>query len=406
MPIKDRLWTPRFIILWQSQLVSTAGDAVYGIALGFWVLSQTGSTALMGALMAASTLPGVLAAPFAGVIIDRTNKKRLLVLMDMLRAAAVVLLAAAAYSGLIRVWMVFIAGVLLSLCGAVFSPCLQASIPEIAPASKMAQATSAMSAVYTGSNLLGYTGGGFLYQILGAPALFLINGLSFLFSGLSLPFVRLSKTGVSAKIRFFEDMANGFSFIARQAGLRITVIIAALSNFFFVTAFTLFIPLCKYTPGLGAGRYGILMACFTGGGLIGYAILSAVTIRAKNRFLVFTVATLMQDVLLIIFINQPYFIVMAAMLIIAGIMNAVFNVILVSTVQLSTPQSLRGKVMSFVNMTSAGLTPFAMALGGVLGQVLPVKAVITAAFMLSLAVTIPIYFSRKFKAYITTEYPC
>jgi hypothetical protein len=60
MPRKERIWTSGFVILWQSQLVSTLGDAMYGIALGFWVLSATGSTALMGALMAMSTLPGVL----------------------------------------------------------------------------------------------------------------------------------------------------------------------------------------------------------------------------------------------------------------------------------------------------------------------------------------------------------
>jgi MFS family permease len=77
--LRERLWTSGFVILWQSQLVSTVGDAIYGIALGFWVLSATGSTALMGALMAASTLPGVLIAPVAGVLIDRTAKKRLLI---------------------------------------------------------------------------------------------------------------------------------------------------------------------------------------------------------------------------------------------------------------------------------------------------------------------------------------
>ena len=71
---KERLWTPSFLVLWQSQLVSTIGDAIYTIALGFWILDVTGSTALMGALMAASMLPGILVAPFAGVLIDRSNK--------------------------------------------------------------------------------------------------------------------------------------------------------------------------------------------------------------------------------------------------------------------------------------------------------------------------------------------
>ena len=96
---KEKLWTLSFLILWQGQFVSTLGDAVYSIALGFWVLSATGSTALMGLLMAASTLPGVLVSPFAGVLIDRSNKKLLFILMDILRGISIIFLAAAAYKG-------------------------------------------------------------------------------------------------------------------------------------------------------------------------------------------------------------------------------------------------------------------------------------------------------------------
>ncbi len=155
MEKNEKLWSPSFIILWQSQLVSTLGDAVYSIALGFWVLAVTGSTALMGLLMAVSTLPGIIVSPFAGVLIDRTNKKRLMIAMDLLRGIAVVLLAAAAYGGYIQVWMVFATGIILSTCGAVFSPGVSSSVPELVPASRITNANSVFSAVYTGSNLLG-----------------------------------------------------------------------------------------------------------------------------------------------------------------------------------------------------------------------------------------------------------
>ena len=178
----EKLWTPSFLILWQGQLVSTMGDAIYSIALGFWVLAVTGSTALMGTLMAASTLPGVLVSPFAGVLIDRCNKRRLFILMDMLRGVCIVLLAAAAYSGMIAIWMVFVAGIILSICGAVFSPGIQSAVPDLVPKSKVANATSAFAVVGVGSNMLGSVAGGVLFQILGAPVLFLIDGLSFLFS--------------------------------------------------------------------------------------------------------------------------------------------------------------------------------------------------------------------------------
>jgi len=129
-----------------------------------------------------------------------------------------------------------------------------------------------------------------------------------------------------------------------------------------------------------------------------------VTVRAKNRMKVFIAASFFFDLFLVILVNQRDFYVMAALFVAAGALNAMFNVILVSTVQLSTPQAVRGKVMSFVNMTAGGLTPIAMALAGVLGQALPVRAVITACFALSLVITVPSYFSRAFRTYITTDY--
>lgn len=404
MPRKERIWTSGFVILWQSQLVSTVGDAVYGIALGFWVLSATGSTALMGALMAASTLPGVLIAPAAGVLIDRADKKCLLILMDFIRAAAVLLLAWSAFAGMLRVWMVFAVGVVLSLCGAVFTPCVQSLVPDIVPYSKLPQANSVFSGANSGSALAGNTAGGFLYQLLGAPILFLINGLSFLFSCLCLPFVRIRQKLKAEKPHFFADIREGARFIGRQPGLRITLIVYALSGFFCAAAFVLFIPLCKFTPGLGSARYGVLMACYTGGALIGYALLSAVTIRAKRRMSVLTAASLLHNGLLAVFANQPYFPVMAAMLLAAGVMNALFSVLILSTVQLSTPQEMRGSVMAFARLLTGGLAPVAMALGGVLGQALKVKYVITALFVLSLAVTVPLYFSRRFRSFISADF--
>ena len=259
---EEKLWSSSFFILWQGQLVSTLGDAIYSIALGFWVLAVTGSTALMGTLMAASTLPGVLISPFAGVLIDRCNKKRLFILMDILRSICIVSLAAAAYRGFIAIWMVFVAGILLSVCGAVFSPGIQSTIPDLVPKSKIANANSVFSIVATGSNMLGSVAGGFLFQTLGAPLLFLINGLSFLFSGASLPFVKIPQNNQKEKSHFFKDMGDGFTYMWRQKGLRIILIVAAMINFFSYIGIVLFLPLCQSTPSLGAGKYGIAMACF------------------------------------------------------------------------------------------------------------------------------------------------
>lgn len=399
--IKEKLWTPSFLILWQGQLVSTIGDAVYSIALGFWVLAVTGSTALMGLLMAASTLPGVLVSPFAGVFIDRSNKKRLFILMDILRGICIVLLSAAAYKGFIAVWMVFAAGILLSICGAVFNPGVQSIVPDLVPKSKITNANAAFSTVSVGSNMIGNVAGGFLYQLLGAPALFLIDGLSFLFSGASLPLIKIPENESKEKKHFFLDMADGFRFIWNQKGLRGILITCAIINFFGNIAIVLFLPLFQSTVTLGAGKYGIAMACFMGGALAGFVLFSIISVKPANKLKVFVISFLLFDVGMLIAVNQASFILMIIMLVITGFFNSIINVLLVSTVQASTPQNVRGKVMSFMNMLTQGLAPFAMALGGVLGGLFPIRLVISAACVAILLITLPACCFKSFQQYIT-----
>ena len=364
MEKKERLLSPGFLILWQSQLVSVIGDAVYAIALGFWVLAVTGSTALMGTLMAVSTLPGVLIAPFAGVLLDRSNKKALMIAMDIIRGVFIVLLAVAAYTHNIQLWMVFAAGILLSVCGAVFHPGILSSVPDIVPKSKIANANSAFSIVMTGANLIGSAAGGFLYQALGAPLLFLINGLSFLFSGTSLILVPESpaSSGVRNAALSSVTWLDGFKYMWRQTGLRIILIVAALSNFFSFIAITLFVPFCNFTPGFGSSTYGVLMACFMGGAFVGYAFLSVLTIKPQDKMKMFVIASLTTNLLIIAGFNQPS---VASCWphcwCIAGLGNAVVNVFLISTVQASTPSAMRGKVMSF--MSTATQWPHALRHG-------------------------------------------
>lgn len=402
--IKEKLWSPSFFILWQGQLVSTIGDAIYSIALGFWILAVTGSTALMGTLMAASILPGVLVSPFAGVLIDRCNKKRLFILMDIIRGICIVLLSVFAYNGMIKIWMVFAAGILLSICGAVFTPGIQATIPDLVPKSKVQNANSIFAVVSTGSQMLGNVAGGFLFQVLGAPMLFLFDGLSFLFSGISIPFVKIPKNKQNKKILFLKDMSEGFSFMWHQTGLKIILIIAAISNFFSFIGIVLFLPLCNSVPSLGAGKYGIGMACFMGGAMAGFIVLSIVSVKPKNKMKIFAISNIMFNFSIVVSINQPFFVIMALLLAVSGFFNAAFNVLLLSTVQASTPQNVRGKVMSFLNMTTQCLTPFAMAFGGVLGGIFPIRLVISSAFVIVFLVTIPAYFFKSFRKYLTDDY--
>ncbi len=401
---KEKLWTLGFFILWQSQLVSTLGDAVYNIALGFWVLSVTGSTALMGMLMASSALAGVLVSPFAGVIIDRYNRKHLLILMDTIRGISIIIISVAAINDRLAIWAVFATGIILSICGAIFRPGVNSSVPDTVPKSKLTSANSMLSIASTGSSMIGNIAGGLLFQIFGAPILFIFNGLSYFFSGTSLIFVHIPKIEKNDEQNFWINMRDGFSFMWKFKGLRYILLMVASINFFSYVAIVLFLPLFQDATYLGAGKYGIAMACFMGGSMAGYIFSSIVFISPLKKLKLIIVSTAVYNISLIVAVNQYSFIVMVILLLVGGFFNSVVNVTLLTTVQSATPQEMRGKVMAFMSMITQGLTPFAMALGGILASFISIRILITVSFITVVIIVIPFYCIKPFKKLIRYDY--
>jgi len=401
---EGRLWNRNFLLLWQGQVISSIGDVVYEIALGFWILAVTGSTALMGALMAASVIPRVLVSPFAGVVVDRSDRKWLIVLTDLVRAIAVIFVAVAAFQGWVQIWMVFAAGVIIGLCGAFFSPAISSSLPDLVPHSKLMQANSIYSMVYAASGILGNSLGGVLYSLLGGPLMFLINGLSFLYSTISVLFVRVPKIKRQGSPQhFFADMKDGYRFVWNWRNLRWLIIFAACANFFATVAIVAIIPLFQQTPGLGPAYYGVAMALLAGGELAGMLGTYAIPIKAGFRYRLFVFSALLSFFLFAlfpVFLNVPF---MATVAFLGGFFNAVVNVLLQTVMQLNVPADMRGKVFSLLGALSQGLVPIAMALGGVLAGFIPLRLLIFIAFLLPVFTLLPLFAQRDFRNFFTTE---
>jgi MFS family permease len=398
---KEKLWNWNFFLLWQGQLVSALGDVVYSIALGFWVLKVTGSTALMGTLMAASVLPRVIISPFAGVLVDRSDRKRLLVLMDLIRGIFVVFVGIGAYMGFIEIWMVFTAAVILGICGAFFNPAAMSVLPDIVPKSKIIKANSAFSMAYTGTNIFGNVAGGSLYAFLGAPFMFLFNGISYLFSAFTETFIRVPKIRKeSEEVHFFTDMKEGFVFVWNFKGLRWLITIAAFLNFFGNMGIILILPMFEQIEWLGPTNYGIAMGFMAGGSFLGMLYTSIKDIAPEKRFKVFIISAVLSEICFAIFPFNSTLLPILILLFIAGFFNAIINVFFSSSVQLTVPQNMRGKVNSLLGTVLMGLTPIAMALGGIIAEFIPIKIIISTCFIFSFIFFIPLAFIPSFKRFI------
>ena len=400
-PKETQGWFLNFALLWQAQLISAFGDVAYGLALGFWVLEVTKSTAMMSLLMMASTLPRVIIGPFAGVWVDRWNRKKILIWMDVIRGVCIVLVGIAALMGYAQVWMVFVAGVVMSLCGAFFNPAVNSVIPDIVPKSRIVQANSWYAIIFTLSNVVGNAAGGFLYQLLKAPLMFLFDGISYIFAGVSEIFLKVpttEKKGVEKK--FWEDLKEGFSFIWNFKGLRSMVMLGIVANFFANMALVLFMPFFKWTQGLGEEKYGLAMGLMTGGALLGMLFTSVVKISASKRMIIFTFMYLVMGAAFVVFPLMPSFLPMIPLLVIGGFGNAVFNMFVNATVQTTVPSTMRGKVFGLMGTLTQCSTPLAMPVGGILAEFFPTKWVIVAAMVCTGVASIPFLMNPSFHKFI------
>jgi MFS transporter, DHA3 family, macrolide efflux protein len=400
-PRLARLWTRNFLLIWQGQVVSALGDVVYEIALGFWILAVTGSTALMGGLMAASTLPRIVVGPFAGVLVDRMNRKWLLLLTDIVRGVVVVAVGLAAFAGVLRVWMVFAAGIVIGLGGACFSPGLSAVVPDIVEPSRLVQANSAMSLIGTGAGVLGSSAGGFLYAALGAPLLFLVNGISYIFSALMFLGTRIPRTvRRMERTPFFTEMKAGFALVWKMRGLRALFLLSSVLNFFAVMGFMLILPLFQQNPELGPKCYGLAIGAATAGMTAGFLLAATLRIPPARRFLIFLACGFALCAAFGGFPLVRSFPLMAVMLFAGGLLNAILNSLIPATIQLAVPADMRGKVFALLGSFTQGLTPISMALGGVAAQVWTPKAVVVAAFIVTFLCFIPALFMPPLRRFV------
>lgn len=381
----DKLWNRDFFLLWQGQAISQLGNQAFSIAMMYWLMRATGSASLMGLLMFTSMLPGVLLGPFGGTFADRHSRIRIAVVCDLLSGLAILTLGILMLDPRVRrlepdavrflLGVIFGGAVLVGALRAFRQPALGAAIPDLVPRDRIAAANSLNQFAVQASTLVGQAIGGVLYQAVGAAVLFLIDGSSFLYASLSALFVRAperkAEPGPAREHpfrHFLGQTAEGFRYLGRNPGLRDFAVLASLLNFFAMPVLVLFPFYVDLYLKADARWYGFLMAAIGGGSVVGYLLAGVLEVTGRGRQLL-VLTTLVLDPILfavIAFVSNVY--LALAISFASGVALGIINVYTMSLIQASTPQEVRGRVLGVLMTLSAGLTPIAMALGGVAGD--------------------------------------
>lgn len=409
------MWNRNFLLLWQGMFVSQIGTQLFSLALLYWILETTGSATAMGLVLMAAALPGVILGPFAGTLADNVSRKVLIVWADVIRGLAAISFVLVLWHG-DAIWALptlFAAQVIFGCCGAAFTPAVNASVPELVPKERLVMANSLLQ----GSNALTTTAtfgvGGFLYAAVGAPWLFLLNGISYLISATSESFISIRQdfpeermTRQNALAKFRKETVEGLRYVWNRQGLRTLVGMLCLINFVLIPTGIALPILVRDFLHRGPEFLGIMASCQAFGSLAGFVIVGAVTVAPQRRpYLVLTsMAVSALSILALGFISNP----MATLPVVGlfGLLLPLINVNIISLLQGTTPSKMRGRVMGVLGTVVLGLIPVSQGLSGLLidavDQQVPLVYQVVGGLFASLVLMASM--ATSFRAFLATDY--
>jgi len=421
-PGLHRLWNRSFVLLWQGQLVSELGNVAFNSALSFWILAVTGSPAKMGLVLAVFAIPSLLVTPFAGVYVDRANRRSIIVVTDLVRGVVMTAMALLILFKVFPFWLIFPIGLIVGTCGSFFNPALNSAIPDIVPPHQLIRANSLRSLTSNFVNMVGNALGGIVYSLIGAPLLFLFDGISFLVSSGTELFVKIPKvrrTEHKARLTYFEDLKDGFRFMFRFKGLRFILIEAVALNFFLTVGSILLTPffmrmsadghaaadwailqqtapeILSRISGTGAMLFGFAAGSFVLGNLIGAGVTAIAPIRPRQRAFVVALTGLVGCLCMVAVGRMQTYIPILFLMGAAGICVAIALTLLNTVLQTSVPQDMRGKTFGLLAAALGASSPLAMAAGGVVGEFTGAGNTISFAFVLALLISLPLAFAKN-----------
>ena len=356
------------------------------MALPLLAVSLTDSPALVAGVTVASRLPWLVFALVAGALVDRIDRRRAMVVVDLVRCALLVGLAALVLADAATIWMLYLVAFVLGMLETVFDTATQTIIPAIVERDRLSTANGRLFGVELLANqFVGPPVGGFL-AALGIAAAFGVTaagylGAALLIASLSGVF-RAERQGPPTSMR--HEIWEGIRFLAGHPLLRTLALVVGGLNLAGGAAMAVLV-LYAVEPGpmgLDAVGYGLLLTVIAAGTVLG-TLGAGITERVlgKANLVTAVVIALAAQHLVMALTADP--IPIAAVLAAGGIVLGAFNPVFVSFRQRLVPDRLLGRVVATFRVLGLGTLPLGAAIGGAIGEVLGLQAVFVFAALLT-----------------------
>ncbi|CAN5380010.1 MFS transporter [soil metagenome] len=378
-----------------GQLVSLVGTWMQIIAQGWLVYQLSHSELALGFVGFASAIPALIISPWAGVIVDRVAKRKILVATQVGAMLLAFILSAMSFAGIVQVWHVIVLAAGLGVVNAFDGPARQAFVVEMVGREDLPNAIAMNSMTFNSARILGPGIGGLLLAAFGSSWCFLLNGLSFLAVIASLLAMKLTlHERKPLTLSPWKQLTSGLAYAKNTPEIRGLLLMALFFSLFGISYSTVLPAFIDKVLHQGAEAFGVINAMTGVGAVAGAFVIAQYGDRGqRGRWLVWS-SLLFPIVLGLFAINHNY----PASMILALLLGLGFMLTftLINTLlQTRLADDMRGRVLSLYTLTFYGFTPFGNLLIGTLSERLGLSTAITASAVASLALSAIVILSTK-----------
>src|SRR5512138_2905216 len=254
-----------FTLVWLGQIVSVLSTNMSGFALTIWVFQKTGSATALGLVQVFFITPYLIITPFAGVMVDRHNRKLMMMVSDSMAGLATVAILLLQGFGILQVWHLYLAAIFQGLGNAFQWPAYSAAISTMIPKEKLGRANGMMSLIDMGPGILAPMLAGALLPIIGLAGILSIDVATFIMAILVLLFVhipqpRRTEEGAQAQGNILRESAFGFRYIFARPSLLGLQLVFFFGNLCTGVAFTVLAPMILLRTGNDSASLGLVQS--------------------------------------------------------------------------------------------------------------------------------------------------
>ncbi|MGG5737725.1 MULTISPECIES: MFS transporter [Bacillus cereus group] len=372
-----------------AKTVSIFGSSIYSFALGLYVLQITGSALNFAISLILGSIPMIVMNPFAGVIADKVDKKKLVVCMDLLNGGLLIAVYIVSSNYGLNLFIIYATTFLMSVFTTFFSIGFEAAKPNIVSKERLMSINSISKIIDSVSLIIGPMLGGIVFAVFDIKTFIIINGISFILSSISILFIHfqlfefnINEACSKRGINFITDIKEGFSYLIEKESLKNTFSILISLNFFLGFAVTVPLPYIINTVlNLSSKQFGIIQGTFPVGIIVGAIFVKKITDRFSYSYLLKKLSFMLAVFMIISGIpvlfksfevnDSVYVITYCVVMFFLGLIIALIDIPLIYFMQKEIPDKYRGRVLSIGLSLGKMMQPIALAISGILLNYIP-----------------------------------